>query len=164
MAFKLTVDYAKLALVIDTDSAEAVNTFTHAKALLTNVDLKSLSAYVNLSAVDILIDADTKNLHFTTQYSSPHALTVTVSESIAIAVVFRRTVADAFQLTDIPSVGSEPNKADSITMSEAFSRVAAYARTIAETPSLSDVSVISIAPGLADTFDFADVRSCCYWF
>ena len=144
MAFKLTVDYSKLALVVNTDSTEAVHSFAHAKALLTNVDLEAVSAYVNLTAVDILIDADTKNLHFTTQYDSPNALTVTISESIGKAVVYRRTVADAFQTTDVAAVGSEPNKADSVTMSEAFSRVAVYSRTIADTPSLSDAPVLAV--------------------
>ena len=72
MAFKFTVDYQQLKLVIQTDSTEAVSLFEHLKTTVQFIDMQQIVAFQQLTAADVFIDADTKNLYFTTQYNSPN--------------------------------------------------------------------------------------------
>ena len=73
MAFKFTVDYQQIKLVIQTDSTEAVNLFEHLKTTVQFIDMQQIVAFQQLTAADVFIDADTKNLYFSTQYNSPNA-------------------------------------------------------------------------------------------
>ena len=50
MAFKFTVDYQNLRLVIDTDSVESVSVFQHLKSTVDYQDLRQILAYQNLTA------------------------------------------------------------------------------------------------------------------
>ena len=45
MAFKFTVDYQNLRLVIDTDSVESVSVFQHLKSTVDYQDLRQILAY-----------------------------------------------------------------------------------------------------------------------
>jgi len=51
MAFKATVDYQNLRLVIDTDAVESVSVFQHLKTTVDYQDLRQLLAYQQLTAI-----------------------------------------------------------------------------------------------------------------
>ena len=80
MAFKFTVDYENLRVIIDTDSLEPVSVFQDLRSLVTFTNIENVVQYVNLSAVNVFLDDDTKNLYFSSQYGSAEALVVTLSE------------------------------------------------------------------------------------
>ena len=64
MAFKSKLDYTKL------------------KSVLSVLNLRAPFTYQNLQITDVLLDAESKNLFFTTDVT---ALTVTISEATAFA-------------------------------------------------------------------------------
>ena len=82
MSFKVLITRAKLEVVITTF-----------------VDNKALITFQNLSAVNVELDAASKNLFFTTQHGSANAETITMSESDSYAM--------AKPLTDIPTILEE---------------------------------------------------------
>ena len=61
MAFKFTVDYQQLKLVIQTDSTEAVSLFEHLKTTVQYIDMQQIVAFQQLTAANVTIDADTLN-------------------------------------------------------------------------------------------------------
>ena len=65
MAFKLTVDFNKLSLVVQTDAAEPTTTFIYAQSSVTHTHAEAVSAYTLMSFSDVFLDPDTKNLYFT---------------------------------------------------------------------------------------------------
>ena len=71
MAFKFTVDYTRLRDIIDTDSLEPVSAFQNLQAVITHTELQSSLQYVNLSAVNVFLDPDSKNLYFVGANTNP---------------------------------------------------------------------------------------------
>lgn len=82
MAFKFTVDYSNLRVIIDTDSVQPVSVFQNLKSLVTFTNLQSSLQYVNLSAVNVFLDPDTKNLFFLSGH--PNAEVITLSEALVV--------------------------------------------------------------------------------
>ena len=81
MAFKFTVDYQQLKLVIQTDSTEAVSLFEHLKTTVQYIDMQQIVAFQQLTAANVTIDADTLNRYFTAQYNSPNAESFSFTDS-----------------------------------------------------------------------------------
>ena len=146
MAFKFTVDYQQLKLVIQTDSTEAVNSFEHLKSTVQFIDMQQIVAFQQLTAADVFIDADTKNLYFSAQYNSPNA------ES------FGFTDSDVFDFgkasSDTPIISEELAKvldkalADSASVTEELSRVVQYVREFTDAPALSEALLSAGGPGI----------------
>jgi len=149
MAFKFTVDYQQIKLVIQTDSTEAVSLFEHLKTTVQFIDMQQIVAFQQLTAADVFIDADTKNLYFSTQYNSPNA------ES------FGFTDSDVFDFgkaaSDTPIVSEELAKAldkalaDTASVTEELSKVVQYFRDLADSYGFSDSEVLSVGLSKADT-------------
>ena len=149
MAFKFTVDYQQIKLVIQTDSTEAVSLFEHLKTTVQFIDMQQIVAFQQLTAADVFIDADTLNRYFTAQYNSPNA------ES------FGFTDSDVFDFSkassDTPIVSEELAKAldkalaDSTSVAEELSKTVQYFRELADSYSFSDSEVLSVGLGKADT-------------
>ena len=68
MAFKSKLDYTKL------------------KSVLSVLNLRAPFTYQNLQITDVLLDAESKNLFFTTQHGSANAVSVSISEATAFAL------------------------------------------------------------------------------
>ena len=155
MAFKFTVDYQQLELVIQTDSTESVSSFEHLKSTVQFIDMQQIVAFQQLTAADVFIDADTLNRYFTAQYNSPNA------ES------FGFTDSDVFDFgkasSDTPIISEELAKvldkalADSASVTEELSRVVQYVREFTDAPALSEaIASLDTALGKEDTTSIAE--------
>ena len=142
MAIKLTIDYVKLKLTIDTD-------FT-----------KSVLTYTNLEAADIVVDADSKNLYFSSVYDywglDESEFIVTLTDSFSKVMYFNRAFTEAYQLTDVPALSFSTTKTESLSLSEAFSKVVAYSRTYTDSISPTESSVLDLSKITTDSFEFTD--------
>ena len=88
MAIKFTVDYVNLKVTVDTDSIQPVSVFQNLRSLVTFTNLQTSLQYVDLSAVNVLLDADSKNLYFISGHPN----------------------AESFGLTDAPALTFRNNK------------------------------------------------------
>jgi sulfur relay (sulfurtransferase) DsrC/TusE family protein len=149
MAFKVTVDYQNLRLIIDSDSTESVNTFAQTKALVDFVNLQNSLHYVNLTAADVLLDADTKNLYFSSQYDSPQALEVTVSDLIdTIDTALGKSDSTTLTENAIKAIGK--GVSDSVALTEVLAKSILFVRVFSDTYSVSD-AIDSLDTGLGKT-------------
>ena len=120
MAFKSTVDFTKL------------------KSVLSVLNLKSPFTYQNLQITDVLLDADSKNLFFTTDAS---ALTVTISESLAQAL--DKAVTETISISEAAALAVSIPTSDSTTISESYSDVVSFVRAFSDAYSLDDTTSAS---------------------
>ena len=158
MAFKSTVDYQQLELVIQTDSTESVSSFEHLKSTVQFIDMQQIVAFQQLTAADVFIDADTLNRYFTAQYNSPNA------ES------FGFTDSDVFDFgkasSDTPIISEELAKvldkalADSASVTEELSRVVQYVREFTDAPALSE-AIASLDTALGKEVQYVYTIACC---
>ena len=120
MAFKQTVSYVDL------------------KSTVTFTDINGIVQYVNLSAVDVTLDAFSKDLFFTVGH--PNAETFSFSDTIAITS-FSKVLADTPVLEEQAAIGfTLGTPAESVTMSESFSKVTSFVRAFAESINLIDTA------------------------
>jgi hypothetical protein len=142
MAFKVTVDYTNFRIIIDSDAV----TFTKAESLL---------QYVNISTANVILDADTKNLYFSSQYDSPNAETLNISESLAKAVQFARAFSDTPSVTEELTKAVSTTAADSTSVSESLARTVEFVRAFSDSPSISE----SLAKATTFARTFSDTPS-----
>mgnify|MGYP003647366376 FL=1 len=119
MAFKNTLNYVDL------------------KSTVTFTDINGLVQYVNLSAVDVTLDAFSKNLFFVVGH--PNAEIFAVSE--VLAVTFSKVLADTPVLEEQAAIGfTLGTRTESVSVSESFSKVTSFARAFTESLSLVDTA------------------------
>ena len=119
MAFKNTLNYVDL------------------KSTVTFTDINGLVQYVNLSAVDVILDAFSKNLFFVVGH--PNAEIFAVSE--VLAVTFSKVLADTPVLEEQAAIGfTLGTRTESVSVSESFSKVTSFARAFTESLSLVDTA------------------------
>ena len=120
MAFKNTLNYVDL------------------KSTVTFTDINGLVQYVNLSAVDVILDAFSKNLFFVVGH--PNAKIVTIADAIPI-FVFSKVLADTPVLEEQAAIGfTLGTRTESVSVSESFSKVTSFARAFTESLSLIDTA------------------------
>ena len=120
MAFKNTLNYVDL------------------KSTVTFTDINGLVQYVNLSAVDVILDAFSKNLFFVVGH--PNAKIVTIADAIPI-FVFSKVLADTPVLEEQAAIGfTLGTRTESVSVSESFSKVTSFARAFTESLSLVDTA------------------------
>jgi hypothetical protein len=119
MAFKNTLNYVDL------------------KSTVTFTDINGLVQYVNLSAVDVILDAFSKNLFFVVGH--PNAEIFAVSE--VLAVTFSKVLADTPVLEEQAAIGfTLGTRTESVSVSESFSKATSFARAFTESLSLVDTA------------------------
>ena len=119
MAFKNTLNYVDL------------------KSTVTFTDINGLVQYVNLSAVDVILDSFSKNLFFVVGH--PNAEIFAVSE--VLAVTFSKVLADTPVLEEQAAIGfTLGTRTESVSVSESFSKVTSFARAFTESLSLVDTA------------------------
>lgn len=150
MAFKLTVDFNKLSLVVQTDAAEPTTTFIYAQSSVTHTHAEAVSAYTLMSFSDVFLDPDTKNLYFTAQFDSPNALTISMSAGISTINV-AKVLADTPVLEELAAKHLDKGAADTSTLSDNFSRVVSYVRSFTDAYQFVDDQSLNVTKLLADT-------------
>jgi len=154
MAFKFTVDYKQLRLIIQTDSTESVNLFQHLKATVASIDLKQVVAFQQLVAAELSVDADTLNKYFTAQYNSPNAETVSLADAPALTFVTTKT--ETVSIAEETALAFASGKSDTVGISESLTKVVQYVRAFSDTPTLSDSPAIAFSTAFADTSTLAE--------
>ena len=120
MAFKNTLNYVDL------------------KSTVTFTDINGLVQYVNLSAVDVLLDAFSKDLFFVVGH--PNALTLSITDSVDV-ITFSKVLADTPVLEEQAAIGfTLGTRTESVSVSESFSKVTSFARAFTESLSLVDTA------------------------
>ena len=164
MALRAIVSNTSLRVVVDTDSLEPVNAFKQFRAILSTSNVKAIVDYsylqpitvfsnlkilanyvnlnygidfLNLSAVDIILDADSKNLYFTPDYQSDKALTVTITESLANAIA-KTVTADTTSILETAALDAGKAAADSISFSDSVVTLLVFERAFSDTASVGE--------------------------
>ena len=120
MAFKNTLNYVDL------------------KSTVTFTDINGLVQYVNLSAVDVILDAFSKDLFFLVGH--PNALTLSITDSVDV-ITFSKVLADTPVLEEQAAIGfTLGTRTESVSVSESFSKVTSFVRAFTETVSLVDTA------------------------
>ena len=120
MAFKNTLNYVDL------------------KSTVTFTDINGLVQYVNLSAVDVTLDAFSKDLFFIVGH--PNALTLSITDSVDV-ITFSKVLADTPVLEEQAAIGfTLGTRTESVSVSESFSKVTSFARAFTESLSLVDTA------------------------
>lgn len=142
---KATVSYANVKTSVSIQKASAAPSFvqptasTHTQllqSLLAYSKLTSIVSHVNLSAVDILLDADSKNLYFTLQHNSPHRLIITFDDSTAFNL--ENSLFDILNPHELISIGSNKSFTDTIGFGEQVIKLLEFLRAFADAPTITE--------------------------
>ena len=172
MAFKVVVSFQSLQAVIDTDSVESVSVFQHLKNTVQYIDLQQIVAFQQLTAADVVIDADTLNRYFTAQYNSPNAESFSFTDSDSF--LLEKSLTDTPVVTEQLANAMQKALTESISVAENFSKAVVFARDFAESTSvseshtyafgknpsdsvtISESQVFDVSTALADSYSFSD--------
>ena len=148
MAFKNTLNYVDL------------------KSTVTFTDINGLVQYVNLSAVDVTLDAFSKDLFFLVGH--PNALTLSITDSVDV-ITFSKVLADTPVLEEQASIGfTLGTRTESVSVSESFSKVTSFVRAFTETVSLVDTAsnddplTTDVSTGLGHSATLSDAPALSY--
>ena len=155
MAFKFTVDYQQLRLIIQTDSTESVNLFQHLRATVASIDLKQIVAFQQLTAADIRLDPDTKNLYFLVGHPNAESLSLTDAPALTFVTTKTETVA----IAEEAALAFASGKSDTVSVSESLSKVVQYVRAFSETPTLSDSPAIAFSTAFSDSSSISEAAA-----
>tara|TARA_R100000544_G_scaffold3685_1_gene1425 strand:- start:1353 stop:2357 length:1005 start_codon:yes stop_codon:yes gene_type:complete len=157
MAFKVTVDYQDLRLVINTDSVESVNVFQHLKTTVDYQDLRQLLAYQQLTAANVLVDADTLNRYFTAQYNSPNAESFGLTDSDTFS--FGKGLGDTPIVTEQLANAMQKPLTESVSIGENLSRVIDFFRVFADTSTISETHVYLLGKAASDSISITEEQT-----
>ena len=156
MAFKFTVGYQNLRLVISTDSVEPVSLFQHLKSTLDYQNLQQVLAYQQLTAANVLVDADTLNRYFTDQYNSPNAESFSFTDSDSFS--FGKGLADTPIITEQLANAMQKPLTESISLAENLSKVVSFVRNFTDTPTLSETHTYNFSKASTDTVSISEAQ------
>ena len=154
MAFKATVDYVQLKVVIDTDSLEPVSVFQNLKSVVTFTYLQNTLQYVNLSAVSVLLDADTKNLYFLA--GTPNAESFGFTDLTTFT--FDKALADTPILAEQFTFAMQKAVADTTQITENFAKVVQFVRQFDETATMSEAHTYDFSKASTDIIEFSEAQ------
>ena len=152
MAFKFTVDYQQLRLIIQTDSTESVNLFQHLKSTVDFTDLRQVVAFQQLTAADVKLDSDSKNLYFIVGH--PNAETISLTD--VPAILFEPTKTETVTLSEEAVLAFSKSPSDTVGISESLSKVVDFVRSFSDTPTLSDAPALAFSTSFAETSTLSD--------
>jgi hypothetical protein len=139
MAIKFTLEYSSLHITATRQKLASLSLSSDPSALLQFVNLKTSSSYVDLNAI-LFLDAETKNLYFSSQYDSPQVQVVSIA--------------------DVPVLDIQPNKSDSVGVLD-LDQVKDIGKGISDTATLSEnlqKSILFIRD-FTDSYGFTDSES-----
>jgi len=139
MAIKFTVEYSSLHITATRQKLASLSLSSDPSALLQFVNLKTTQGYTNLNAV-LFLDAETKNLYFSSQYDSPQVQVISMG--------------------DVPVLNIQPSKSDSVGMSDT-DLVKNVGKGESDTATLSEnlQKTILFAREFGDSYGFTDSES-----
>jgi len=157
MALRAIVSSNNLRAVVDTDSLEPVTVFQDIKSLTNFIDLEYGIDFLNLKSVDIVLDADSKNLFFTPLYQADKALSVTITESLANSIAKDASDSiDNFIPVDSPSIEFGTSESDTFSVTESIVTLLVFERAFSDTASVAESSVLNFGKNPSDSANVAE--------
>ena len=181
MAIKLTVNYVDLKLTVDTDATESVSTFVFAKSVVSYVNLTNTLAYTQLTAADVLTDADSKNLWLSPEYDywglDESGFLIAMSDATALATALAKAETSTVEEDLVKAIGKAAT--DTATLSELFEKAVHFVRIMSpdsygvadaidsvdtglgktDTPTLSEVATKLASLGKTETATLSEVAT-----
>lgn len=154
MALRAIVSSNNLRAIVDTDSLEPVTVFADIQSVTDFVNLEYGIDFLKLESVDIVLDADSKNLFFTPLYQADKALSVTITESLANAVA--KTVADSASIQELAALATSRPASDTFSVTESITTLLIFERAFSDTTSVTESSVLNFGKNPSDSANVAE--------
>ena len=129
MALRAILSNSKLHAIVDTDSLEPVTVFADIQSLVHFRKLNYDLDFTALNAVDIVTDADSKNLFFTPLYRADKVQNITITESLANAIS-KAGIADSVTVFEVPALSTSRPASDTLSITEVKNRTFCYTSCI----------------------------------
>ena len=157
MALRAIVSSNNLRAVVDTDSLEPVTVFQNIKSLTNFINLEYGINFLDLKSVDIVLDADSKNLFFTPLYQADKALSVSITESLANSIAKDASDSiDVFQLTELAALSTSRPTSDTFSVTESIVTLLVFERAFSDTTSVTESSVLNFGKNPSDSANVAE--------
>ena len=157
MALRAIVSSNNLRAIVDTDSLEPVTVFQNIKSLTNFINLEYGINFLDLKSVDIVLDADSKNLFFTPLYQADKALSVNITESLANSIAKDASDSiDVFQLTELAALSTSRPASDTFSVTESIVTLLIFERAFSDTLSVAESSVLNFGKNPSDSANVAE--------
>lgn len=145
MAIKFTVEYSSLHLTATRQKLASLSLSSDPSALLQFVNLKTGSSYVDLNAI-LFLDAETKNLYFSSQYDSPQVQVISMGDVPVLNI--QPSKSDSLGMTDldlIKNIGK--SESDTATLSENLQKTVLFSRIFGDAYGFTDSETLATGLG-----------------
>ena len=158
MALRAIVSSNNLRAIVDTDSLEPVTVFQNIKSLTNFINVEYGINFLDLKSVDIVLDADSKNLFFTPLYQADKALSVSITESLANSIAKDASDSiDIFQLTELAALSTSRPASDTFSVTESIVTLLVFERAFSDTLSVAESSVLNFGKNPSDSANVAEL-------
>lgn len=157
MALRAIVSSNNLRAVVDTDSLEPVTVFQDIKSLTNFINLEYGINFLDLKSVDIVLDADSKNLFFTPLYRADQVQNVTITESLANSIAKDASDSiDNFIPVDSPSIEFGTSESDTFSVTESIVTLLVFERLFTDTVSVTESYTPNFGKNPSDSANVAE--------
>ena len=154
MALRAIVSNSKLHAIVDTDSLEPVTVFADIQSVTQFLNLNYKLNFVDLNAVDIVLDADSKNLFFTPLYRADKVQNITITESLANAIA--KSVIDTATINELPALATSRPASDTFSVTESIATLLIFERAFSDTTSVAENYTPNFGKNPSDSSNVAD--------
>lgn len=155
MALRAILSNSKLHAIVDTDSLEPVTVFADIQSLVHFRRLNYDLDFTALNAVDIVTDADSKNLFFTPLYRADKVQNITITESLANAIS-KAGIVDSVSVFEVPALSTSRPASDTLSISEVIEVLKVFERTFSDTTSVAENYTPNFGKNPSDSSNVAD--------
>ena len=155
MALRAIVSNNNLRAVVDTDSLEPVTVFADIQSVTQFHNLNYKLNFADLNAVDIVLDADSKNLFFTPLYRADQVQNITITESLANAIA-KTVAADIASIQESAALAMSRPASDTFSVTESIATLLIFERAFSDTTSVAESSVLNFGKNPSDSANVAE--------
>jgi len=149
MALRAIVSSNNLRAIVDTDSLEPVTVFADIQSVTDFVNLEYGIDFLKLESVDIVLDADSKNLFFTPLYRADQVQNITITESLANTIA--KTVADSTFIGELAALSTSRLASDTFSVTESIVTLLIFERVFSDTTSIAESYVANFGKNPSDS-------------
>ena len=155
MALRAIVSNSRLHAIVDTDSLEPVTVFADIQSLVHFRRLNYDLDFTALNAVDIVLDADSKNLFFTPLYRADQVQNITITESLANAIS-KTVAADNVSIQELAALSTSRPASDTLSITEVIEVLKIFERAFSDTTSVAENYTPNFGKNPSDSPNVAD--------
>lgn len=154
MALRAIVSNSKLHAIVDTDSLEPVTVFADIQSLVHFRRLNYDLDFTALNAVDIVTDADSKNLFFTPLFRADQVQNITITESLANAIA--KIHQNEFFIGETAALETSKPASDTLSITEVIEVLKVFERAFSDTTSVAENYTPNFGKNPSDSPNVAD--------